>query len=79
MVSLIAVFIMRDITVALGRVVGIANRLSRGEHTGEACNPEARKDEIGVLADAFDRMVTGMKQMTGVADRIAGGDLNIVV
>jgi methyl-accepting chemotaxis protein WspA len=78
-VSIIAVFIMRDITVALGGVVGIANRLSRGEHTGEACNPQSRKDEIGVVADAFDRMVTGMKQMTGVADRIAGGDLNVVV
>ena len=78
-VSVIAVFIMRDITVGLGCVVGIANRLSRGEHTGEACNPNARKDEIGVLADAFDRMITGMKSMTGVADRIAGGDLNVVV
>jgi methyl-accepting chemotaxis protein WspA len=78
-VSIVAVFIMRDITVPLGRVVDIANRLSRGEHTVEASNPASRTDEIGVLGDAFDRMIAGMKEMTGVADRIAGGDLNVIV
>ena len=77
-VSIIALFIMRDITVALGRVVGIANGLARGEH-GEASNPTSRKDEIGALADSFDRMIVGLKEMTAVADRIAGGDLNVVV
>ena len=56
-VSIIAVFIMRDITVTLGRVVDIANQIATGDLAGQASDPTSRKDEIGVLAHAFDRMV----------------------
>ena len=54
-VTLVGFLIMRDITVTLGRVVGTANRIATGDLT--VARHESRKDEIGVLARAFDRMV----------------------
>ncbi len=79
LVSVVAVFIIRDITVGLRGVVGIASRLSKGDFIGHACNPTSRKDEIGILGDTFDQMIVGMRSMSGVADRIASGDLQVVV
>ncbi len=40
---------------------------------------KSRKDEIGVLGHAFDQMVAASKEMAGVAERIAAGDLAVVV
>ncbi|TMB74253.1 MAG: methyl-accepting chemotaxis protein [Deltaproteobacteria bacterium] len=77
-VSVIGFFIMRDITVPLRRVVGIANQIATGDLTLPAAS-ESRKDEIGVLARAFDRMVAALKEMVSVAERIAAGDLAVAV
>ena len=40
---------------------------------------DTRRDEIGVLARAFERMVGALKEMVGVAERIAAGDLAVAV
>jgi methyl-accepting chemotaxis protein WspA len=77
-VSAIGLYIMRDITVTLGRLVERANRIAIGDLT---MPPEStrRKDELGVLSAAFDRMVVALTEMVAVAERIAVGDLSVVV
>ena len=77
-VSLIGFFIMRDITVSLGEVVGTANRIATGDLTVLAAS-RSRRDEIGVLERAFERMVGALKETVGVAERIAAGDLAVAV
>jgi len=77
-VSVIGFFIMRDITLPLGRVVGIANQIATGDLAVPAASA-SRKDEIGMLAKAFDKMVTSLREMVGVAERIAAGDLTVQV
>ena len=76
--SAFALYIMRDITVTLGRLVDVANRIAIGDLTMPPSST-GRKDELGVLADAFDRMVVALNEMVAVAERIAVGDLSVVV
>jgi methyl-accepting chemotaxis protein WspA len=75
---LLGVFIMRDITVTLGRVVEVANRIAVGDLTMSAI-PKDRNDEVGVLARAFDGMVAALNEMVAAAERIAAGDLSVTV
>ena len=77
-VSIIGFVMMRDLTVALGQVVDWANRIATGDLQGQA-QASARKDEIGELGRAFERMVSALKEMVGVAERIAAGDLSLAV
>jgi len=77
-VSVVGFFIMRDITVTLRRVVNVADQIA----TGDLAVPLAsasRKDEIGALAKAFDKMVTSLREMVSVAELIAAGDLAVQV
>jgi methyl-accepting chemotaxis protein WspA len=59
-------------------VVDTANRIAIGDLTGQVTSG-GRKDEIGVLARAFERMVSALKEKVGVAERIASGDLSVAV
>ena len=77
-VSLVGFFMIRDVTVTLGQVVNMANRIATGDLTGQAPSG-SRRDEIGALARAFERMVSTLKEMVGVAERIAVGDLSVAV
>lgn len=77
-VSIIAFFIMRDITVTLGRTVQVANQIAIGDLSVEVAS-RTRKDELGVLSRAFDRMVIALKETAGVAERIAEGDLAVAM
>nr|WP_305955917.1 methyl-accepting chemotaxis protein [Pseudomonas sp. 2FE] len=76
-VSCIGVFIVRDITVSLRQVVGIANQIASGDLTVQT-TAGARKDEVGVLAHAFGRMVAGLKE-TVVAVQKSGIQVNTSV
>ena len=76
-VCLIGLWIMRDITVTLAHVVEVANRIAIGDLTMPPA--ETRRDEIGVLANAFGRMVAALHDTVGVAERIASGDLAVTV
>jgi methyl-accepting chemotaxis protein len=78
LVSSIGFFIMRDITRPLGQVVAMANQIATGQLDGRGAFAP-RKDEIGVLAQAFDRMVGAWREMAVVADQIAAGDLAVSV
>ena len=68
----------RDMTSNLGRVVGAANQIAVGDLAVQDL-PTTRNDEIGILAQAFDRNVQALKEVTDVAERIAAGDLKVTV
>jgi methyl-accepting chemotaxis protein len=74
----IGFFAMRDLTRSLGQVVSAANQIAIGDLAIPGSS-KIRKDEIGVLGHAFDQMVAASKEMAGVAERIAAGDLAVVV
>jgi methyl-accepting chemotaxis protein WspA len=59
-------------------VVDTANRIAVGDLTGQVTSG-SRKDEIGVLTRAFERVVSALKEKVGVAERIASGDLSVAV
>jgi methyl-accepting chemotaxis protein WspA len=77
-VSGIGVVIIRDITLTLDRVVDLANRIALGDLTTPVAS-KPRKDELGVLSQAFDRMIAALNEMVVVAQRIASGDLSVTV
>jgi methyl-accepting chemotaxis protein WspA len=72
----IAVYIMRDITATLRQAVHAANRIAVGDLSAPASS-STRKDELGVLSQAFERMVGTLNETVGLAQRIAAGDLTI--
>ena len=76
--ALIGSLIMHDIAMTLRKVVRIADRIAVGDLAVDATFA-SRKDDIGVLARAFERMVATLKEMSGVAERIAAGDLSVAV
>jgi methyl-accepting chemotaxis protein len=78
LVIVIGYFIMRDITAPLKRVVCIADQIAAGNLEVNAVS-ESRKDEIGALAQSFDRMIRTLKEMVGVAEQIAAGNLAVTV
>ncbi len=57
---------MSDITAALRQVVSVANQIASGDLTVRVPST-SRRDEIGLLAQAFDRMVTIWREMVHVA------------
>jgi len=77
-VSAVGLFMARDMTASLRRVVDAANQIAVGDLAVQAL-PTARHDEIGILAQAFDRNVQALKEMADVAERIAAGDLVVAV
>src|SRR6267142_1827031 len=77
-VSGVGLFMARDMTASLRRVVDAANQYTVGDLAVQAL-PTARHDEIGILAQAFDRNVQALKEMADVAERIAAGDLVVAV
>ena len=77
-VSVVGLFMTRDMASNLGRVVGAANQIAVGD-LAVLDLPTTRNDEIGILAQAFDRNIQALKEMTDVAERIAAGDLMVTV
>jgi methyl-accepting chemotaxis protein WspA len=79
-VSFVGFIIMRDITVTLNEVVGVANAIAVGDLTAPvASRSTSRSDELGVLAQAFGGMVVSLKETVTLAERMAAGDLAVVV
>jgi methyl-accepting chemotaxis protein len=77
-VCLIGIAIMRDVTISLGQLVGVANHIATGDVTVEAA-ATSRQDEIGVLARAFERMLASLRGTVDMAQRIAAGDLAVAI
>ena len=68
----------RSITEPLNNLMNVARGIGNTgdlEHNIDV----ARQDEIGELARTFAKMVTYLKEMAGVSESIAGGDLTVEI
>jgi methyl-accepting chemotaxis protein len=70
----LALFLGRIIAVPLKQISTSAERISAGD-LGADFSITNRNDEVGILAQTFNRMTDSLKAMAGVAGKIAGGDL----
>jgi methyl-accepting chemotaxis protein len=75
LVLVIGIVIVRDITVPLRQVVGVADQVAVGNLNVDAISSD-RGDEIGKLARAFGRMITSLREQVLLVQDIAGGDLS---
>ncbi|HKI26558.1 MAG TPA: methyl-accepting chemotaxis protein [Candidatus Sulfotelmatobacter sp.] len=76
--ALIAYRTAKSITQPLGNLMNVARTIGNTgdlEHNIDA----SRQDELGELARSFARMVVYLKEMAGVSESIAGGDLTVEV
>jgi methyl-accepting chemotaxis protein len=73
----LGVFISRLISKPVNKMVEAANKLALGDVN---VNIEIHsKDEIGSLADSFDKMIANIRNQALTAERMAAGDLTIEV
>ncbi|HTX15110.1 MAG TPA: methyl-accepting chemotaxis protein [Candidatus Baltobacteraceae bacterium] len=76
--AIVAFRTARGITQPLTNLMGVARGIGNTgdlEHNIDL----SRDDEIGELAKTFHKMVTYLKEMAGVSESIAGGDLRVEV
>jgi len=76
--AIIAYRTAKTITDPLGNLMNVARGIGNTgdlEHNIDL----TREDEIGELARTFAKMVTYLKEMAGVSESIAGGDLRVEV
>jgi len=66
--------IARNIAGPLKKLTAIAQRITAGD-LNVTVEVNGRTDEVGALAQAFDRMARSLRAMAGVAEQIATGDL----
>jgi methyl-accepting chemotaxis protein len=62
-------------TRSVGRMVGTADAIAEGDLEQDL--DVRSRDEIGALAQAFERMVAYLREAADAAGRIAGGDLTV--
>jgi len=72
----IAYLISRSITQPLYDLISIARQIGDSGDLDQKVDIE-RQDEIGELAKTFNNMVSYLKEMAGVSEAIAGGDLTV--
>ncbi|MFA6900166.1 MAG: methyl-accepting chemotaxis protein, partial [Desulfurivibrionaceae bacterium] len=68
----------RVIATPLTEITQIAERVAMGD-LDVSIPAVNREDEVGVLAQAFRRMVGNISGMAGMTKRIAGGDLSVKI
>jgi methyl-accepting chemotaxis protein WspA len=76
--SILAWFIIRNITLPLGKLTAAAKAAA---HQGDLSNEIhlTGNDEIAQLTQAFEAMTLRFRNVAGVAEQLANGDLNVVV
>src|SRR5712671_4282740 len=72
----IAYLISRSITQPLYDLISIARQIGDSGDLDQKVDIE-RQDEIGELAKTFNNMVSSLKEMAGVSEAIAVGDLTV--
>ncbi len=77
-VCVIGLALARNITRPLNATTAIAESLATGDVSVEIPS-EMRRDEAGVLLQAFRRMAGFQREMARVAGRIAEGDLSVPI
>jgi methyl-accepting chemotaxis protein len=78
LLCLAGTFLTRNIAIPLGEVSRAAQKITSGDLSSSAL-AYARRDEVGMLADAFTEMTNWLRQMAEVAEQISDGDLTIEV
>ncbi|MDP4115203.1 MAG: methyl-accepting chemotaxis protein [Bacteroidota bacterium] len=73
----LGILIARMISKPVNKVVELAEKLAKGD-TEVSIDVDSR-DEIGMLASAFQALIATMKQQTVVADHIAAGNLDVEI
>ena len=68
----------KSITEPLTQLMSVAEQIADSGELDHKIDVQ-RDDEIGALARSFDKMVTYLKEMAGVSEAIAGGDLTVQV
>jgi methyl-accepting chemotaxis protein len=71
-------FITRNIVRPLREITASAEQIAAGEMDVRIPSG-TRRDEIGILAQAFTRMVASLSAMAETAQQIAAGDLSVTV
>jgi methyl-accepting chemotaxis protein len=66
--------ITRNIAGPLRSLTSVAERITVGD-LSSAVTVDERRDEVGVLARAFERMTRSLRTIAGAAEQIAAGDL----
>jgi methyl-accepting chemotaxis protein len=74
----VSFFITRNIVQPLKDITVIAEQIAGGELDMHV-SASQRKDEIGILAQAFTRMGSSLSEMAEMARQIATGDLSVTV
>jgi methyl-accepting chemotaxis protein len=75
---LIGVFVVRDITEPMRRVVRVAEQIAQGD-LSVSVSTDDRSDEFGALLSSFQRMTKSLQDMSLAAERIARGDLSVTI
>ncbi|HJS97509.1 MAG TPA: methyl-accepting chemotaxis protein [Terriglobales bacterium] len=68
----------KSITDPLNELMRVANQIADAGELDHKINVQ-NDDEIGALARTFNKMVTYLREMAGVSEAIAGGDLTVKV
>lgn len=66
-----------SISKPLNKMGQVANKIAEGDLEVEIDKPT--KDEIGILMAAFSKMISKIKRQAEEADRIANGDLDVII
>jgi methyl-accepting chemotaxis protein len=76
LVIVIGWLLARNIARPLGQVSTAARRITKGDLEVQLA-PSSRKDEVGVLTEAFTDMSAFLVELARATARIAGGDLTV--
>jgi len=74
---LLSVVIARSVTVPLGEAADVTKKLVIGDLRTEVT--VRSRDEIGQMLNGMNELVRSQKEMAGIAERIAAGDLAVKV
>lgn len=76
--GLVGLFITRSIARPLTKLTTAADRISEGDLDVEL-DTTGRRDEIGTLSQAFDRMIRALRTVAQAAERVAQGNLSVPI
>ncbi len=75
---LIAYYTAKSITEPLQHLIGVAREIGETGNIDQT-NDIHRSDEVGLLADNFNKMIVHLKEMASVSAAIAEGQLNVSI
>ena len=76
-IALLLYYVIRSIVNSLSAIKNAADRVTRGET--DFLVPVTSKDEIGMLAASFNKVIAVSKEYTQIADTIGKGDYSPVI